>query len=70
MKIFVTPPGKTGSAIELKRFSDVHLLLKVFRFEAFVNRITGNSFMNKSTSRCDFQQVIYGTALMQRRTLV
>ena len=33
------PPGKMGSAIELKLFSGIHLLLKVFCFEAFVNRI-------------------------------
>ena len=41
------PPGKTGSAIELKLFSGIHILLKAFRFEAFVNCITGNSFTNK-----------------------
>ena len=45
-----------SSAIELKLFSGIHLLLKVFHFEAFVNRITGN---NKSTSRCDFRQEIF-----------
>ena len=55
-KSFVTPPGKRGSAIKLKLFSGIHLLLKVFRFEAFVNRITGKSFTSKSTSRCDFAE--------------
>ena len=53
------PPGKMGSAIKLKLFSGIHLLLKVFHFEAFVNHIVGKSFMNKSTSRCDFQQEIF-----------
>ena len=45
-----------GSA---ETFSGIHLLLKVFRFEAFVNRSAGNSFINKITSRCDFQQDNY-----------
>ena len=45
------PPGKMGSAIKLKLFSGIHLLSKVFCFEAFVNCIAGKSFMNKSTSR-------------------
>ena len=35
-----------GSAIKLK-LSGIHLLLKVFCFEAFVNRSTGKSFTNK-----------------------
>ena len=34
-------------AIKLKLFSGIHLQLKVFHFEAFVNCITGNSFMTK-----------------------
>ena len=50
LKIFCHTPGKTGSAIELKLFQAFHLLLKVFRFEAFVNRIEGKSFTSKSTS--------------------
>ena len=29
------------------------------RFEAFVNRIEGKSFTNKSTSRCDFRREIF-----------
>ena len=41
------PPGKMDSAIELKLFSGIHLLLKVFHF---VNRIVDKSFTNKSTS--------------------
>ena len=43
----MTPPGKTGTYIKLKLFSGIHLLLKVFCFEAFVNHSMGNSFMNK-----------------------
>ena len=55
LKIFCHTPGKTvGSAINLKLFSSIRLLLKVFHFEAFVNDIAGNSFTNKSKSRCDF----------------
>ena len=48
-----------GRAIDLKLFSGIHLLLKVFSFERFVNCIAGKSFMNKSTSICDFQQEIF-----------
>ena len=40
------PPGKTGRN-STKPFSGIHLLLKVFRFEAFVNRIAGNSLTEK-----------------------
>ena len=36
-----------GSAIELKLFSGIHLLLEVFRFEAFVNCIVGKSLRTK-----------------------
>ena len=63
-KFFVTPPSITGSAIELKLFSGIHILLKVFCFEAFVNSIVGKSFMNKSTSRCDFQWEIFYRLLL------
>ena len=55
-KSFVTPPGKTGSVIKLKLFSGIHILLKVFRFEAFVNRIAGKGFTNKRTRRCGFDE--------------
>ena len=47
--------GKTDIAINLKLFSDIHLPLKVFCFETFVNRIADKSATNKSTSRCNFQ---------------
>ena len=50
------PSGKTGSAIKLKLYSGIHLLLKVFCFEPFVNRIAGKSFMNKSTSKYNFDK--------------
>ena len=40
--------------VVLSSWNFTYVLLKVFRFEAFVNRITGKSFTNKSTSRCDF----------------
>ena len=48
-----------GAAIKLKLFSGIRLLLKVFHFEAFVNRIMGKSFTNKSTSRCDFWREMF-----------
>ena len=63
-KFFITPPGKTGSTIQLKLFSDIHLLLKVFCFEAFVNCIAGKGFMNKSTSRCDFDEKYFYRLLL------
>ena len=47
MKILSRPQVKTGSTIELKLLSGIHLPLKVFCFEAFVNCIAGNSFINK-----------------------
>ena len=55
LKIFVTSTGKTSGAIKLKHLSGIYLLLKEFCFEEFVNHSMGNSFMNKSSSRCDFQ---------------
>ena len=58
-KYFVTLPGKTGNAIKLKLFSGIHLLLKVFHFEAFVNRIADKGFMSKSTSKCDFRRELF-----------
>ena len=61
-------PGKMGSAIKLKLFSGIHLLLKVFPFQVFVNHIAGKSFMNKSTSRCDFWQEIFLIASYQQLT--
>ena len=54
-----------GNAIKLKLFSDIHLLLKVFRFEVFVNHSMGNSFMNKSTSI----DVIFNEKYFYRRFL-
>ena len=53
-KSFVTSSGKMGSAIKLKLFIGIHLLLKAFCFETFVNHSAGNNFVNKSTNRCDF----------------
>ena len=47
---------KMGSVIKLKLFSGIHLLLKVFCFEAFVNHIAGESFTIKSTSSCNFDE--------------
>ena len=51
-KSLVTLTDKMGSAIKLKFVLGIHLLLKVFHFEAFVNCSVGNnSFTNKSISR-------------------
>ena len=52
------------SAIKLKRFSDIHLLLKVFHFEAFVNCIADKSFTNKSTSMCNFDKKYFYRLLL------
>ena len=60
-KSFITPPGKMGSTIELKLYSGIHLLLKMF---LFVNHSVDNSFTNKSTRRCDFQWEIFYRHLM------
>ena len=64
IKCFVTPPGKTSNAMELKLFSSIHLPLKVFIFEAFVNCIAGKSFTNKSTSRSDFDEKYFYRLLL------
>ena len=58
-KNFRHAPGKMGRAIELKHFSGIHLLLKVFHVEPFINRITGKSFTNKNTNRCDSRWEIF-----------